>query len=215
MVTIPLLLENIIEKKPFLEEMLVRGLVNYAALAEMLKPELEKELKKEVKMPAVMMALRRLSEKMKLKLKPSPINFKESDVTVKSDIFEITVMKSQTIINNIKKIYDLVNFQRGDFLTMTHGIYEITILSNRQYREKIKKILEEEKIIKIIDKLAALTVKIPIRAVETIGIFYSLTKAMTWENINIIEIVSTLTELTLVLNEDDISKAFNTIKKLM
>ncbi len=216
MVTISHLTEKIIEKKPFLEEALAKGIINYVALAGILKPEIEKELKKEVKISAIMMSLRRLSEKLeKSFIRQAHIRFKETDITIKSDLFEITVLKSTTIINNIKKLYDLIDFSRGDFLTITHGVYEITIISNKKYKNKIEKIIEEEKIIKIIDGLSSLTIKIPIESIEQVGLFYVITKTLNWENINIIEIVSTLTEMTFIIDETNTARAFDTLKKLV
>ena len=64
MVTIAKIVENIINEKPFLQEALSHGIINNAALAYNLIPEIEKELKKKVKFSAVNMAIRRLSEKL-------------------------------------------------------------------------------------------------------------------------------------------------------
>ena len=47
MVTVAHLVEKIIAQKPFLQEALSKGIVNNAALAEELLPEIEKELKKQ------------------------------------------------------------------------------------------------------------------------------------------------------------------------
>ena len=216
MVTVSHLVESLVEKTPFLEEALSKGLINYAALAESLQPDIEKELKKQVKHSAVMMALRRLSEKLEKNfIKQSQIHFKETDITIKSDLFEITFSKSQASINSIKKLYDRVDFSKGDFLTITYGVYEITIISNKRYKSKIQKIFEYEKTIKIIDNLSSLTIKVPMELVEQIGLFYTVTKALNWVNINIVEIVSTLTEMTFIVKEDDIPRTFNTIKKLV
>ena len=43
MVTIAHLVHNYLEGKPFLADVLARGLLNYAALAEEVQPSLEKE----------------------------------------------------------------------------------------------------------------------------------------------------------------------------
>lgn len=162
------------------------------------------------------MALRRLAEKLETELiKKTSFQFKETDVTIKSDLVEFTVQKSATVINSIRKIYDSVDFSKGDFLTMTQGVYEITLIFNKKYKNKFAKIFEEEKIIKTIDSLASVTIKIPIDVVETVGFFYIITKALNWENINIIEIVSTLTELTFIVKEDDAPRAFKVLKELI
>ncbi len=216
MVTVSHLVENIVEQKPFLEEALARGIINYAALAETLTPQIEKELKKKVKYSAVMMALRRLAENLeKETIKSLQIRFKETDLTIKSDLFEITVLKSATVISNLRKLYDLVDFSKGDFLTVTSGVYEVTIISNKKHRLKIQKFFESEKVSKIIEHLSSITLKIPLEAVQTVGFFYIVTKALNWENINIVEIVSTLTELTFIITEDDVAKAFTSLKRLV
>ena len=212
MVTIAHLVENNVERKPFLEEALAKGIINYAALAEELAPGIEKALKKKVKPAAVMMALRRLAEKLEKRSSKQKIYFRESDITIKSDLLEITVLKSPTIIANIRKVYDMIDFSGGDILTITHGLHEITIISNKRYKQKIQSILEKETIVKMLTGLSSLTIKIPIEALETAGLFYIVTKALNWENINITEIVSTLTEMTLIVREADVGHAFGVLK---
>lgn len=216
MVTASHLVENIVEQKPFLEEALAKGIINYAALAETITPQIEHELKKKVKYSAVMMALRRLAEKLQKKLvKGMKLQFKETDLTIKSDLFEVTILKSQSTAKTATKLYELVDLSKGDFLTITSGIYEITIIASKKYKNRIQKLLAQERIIKIIENLSCLTIKIPTEAVETVGFFYAITKALNWENINIVEIVSTLTELSFIIDEDDVAKAFTTLKEII
>ena len=66
MTTIPNIVEDIIKKKPFLEDALVNGLVNLSALARHMKPEIEKLVDKPVNDSAIIMALNRLIPRMKL-----------------------------------------------------------------------------------------------------------------------------------------------------
>lgn len=215
MVTVSHLVKRIVKRKPFIEEALARGIINYAALADELKPEIEAELGSKVKSSAIMMALRRLAENLTASFAKEKISFKDSDITVKSDLFEITVLKSQSAIDSIRKLYNLMDFSKGDVLTVTQGIYEITMISNERHKDVLKEIFRNEKVTKTIGSLSSLTIKIPKDAVETSGFFYAITKALNWENINIIEIVSTLTEMTLILGENDVPRAFSTIKSVI
>ncbi len=213
MVTASHIAKNIVKRRPFLEEALSRGLINYGALADFLKPEIEKELGKTVDRAAILMALRRLKDELeKSFVRQAPVKFRESDITIKSDLIEFTYLKSHSIIDSIRKLYDSIDFSKGDFLTITHGLYEITIIASKKYKIKIEKVFSSERLVKEISGLSSLTVRIPEDAVNTIGLFYVLTKAINWENIPIVEIVSTLTELTFILKEDDISRAFGVIK---
>ncbi len=216
MATVALIVENIVKRRPFLEEALAQGIINYAALAQELLPDVEQELQKKVQPAAILMALRRFQEKLEKSFIPKArIKFKESDVMLRSDLFEITIVNSPTAIKKMKTLYDLVDVTRGDFLTVTHGIYEITIISNRKHKQKIISLLEEEETKKMIEKLSSVTMKIPLEAIHTVGLFYILMKALNWENINIVEIVSTLTEMTFILEEKDAPKAFTTLKKII
>ena len=216
MVSISHIARKIVKRSPFLEEALFKNIINYASLAIELKPEIEKDLGKEVDRAAIVMALRRLKDELdKSFVKGQSIKFSESDMIIKSDLVEMTFVNSVSIITNIIKLYDSIDFSKGDFLTITHGLYEITIIYSRKYKGKIKKFFESEKMIKSIEGLSSLTIRIPEQAINTIGFFYVVTKNLNWENINIIEIVSTLTEMTFILREDDIPRAFNTVKKLI
>jgi len=190
------LVEKIIEQKPFLQESLSRGIVNNAALAEELRPQIEKELKKKVKFSAVNMAIRRLSEKLKetfIEKAKFDIN---CDITIKSDLVEITIFNIADIQKYIKELYDTIDFEDGDFLTITQGLHEVMIITNKKYQKDISQLFPTKNIKKIIKSLCSLTIKVPINAFETVGLFYVSTRALSWENISIVDIVSTLTEMT-------------------
>lgn len=215
MVTIAHLVEKIIEQKPFLQEALSRGIVNNAALAEEFIPEIEKELKKKVKFSAVNMAIRRLSEKLEKTFISKAKFDKESDITIKSDLIEITIFKIQDVQKYIKELYNIVNFKKGDLLTITQGLHEVMIITNGKYEKKILQLFPKKIIKKIIKNLSSLTINIPITAIETVGLFYIASRALNWENINIVDIVSTLTEMTFIVNENNTAKSFNVLKKLI
>ena len=115
----------------------------------------------------------------------------------------------------VDRIERIVDSQKGDFLTITQGIYEITVFASKKYRPAIQKALINEQVIKVVGNLSTLTVRVPEISMERVGVFYTLVKALTWENINIIDMISTLTEITFVLRDNDVSPAFNTLKSLM
>lgn len=215
MVTVAHLVEKIIEQKPFLQEALSAGIVNNAALAEELRPEIEKELKKKVKFSAVNMAIRRLSEKLSKSFVSKAKFDKDSDITIKSDLFEITVFKTEDIQKRVKQVYDLIDFKKGDFLTITQGLNELMIITNKRNEKKITDLFSKNLIKKTVKDLSTVSINIPMQSIGTIGLFYVVTRALNWENINIVDIVSTLTEMTFIIKEDDTARAFNALKKLI
>jgi hypothetical protein len=75
------------------------------------------------------------------------------------------------------------------------------------------KLVQKEDILVDINDLAALTVKLPKNAPDMPGIFYLISRALTWENITIVEVVSTYTENTLILKNKDVSRAYEILQK--
>jgi aspartokinase len=215
MPTVAHLTRKIIERKPFLEEALSEGIINNAALAEKIIPELEKELKKKIKFSAANLAIRRMAENLQTHPVVNLKFNKDTDISLKSNIIEIVLYKNENIPDYIKKIYNLMDFKKGDFLTITQGVNEVMIITNQKHKQNILGIIPNKFIKKKIDSLSALTVNIPESAVEGIGLFYVISKELNWENINIIDIVSTYTEITLIVEEDDASRAFDVLKKLI
>mgnify|MGYP002067770097 CR=1 FL=1 len=214
MVTIAHLVENSIRQRPFLQEALSRGIVNNAALAEELIPQIEKELGKPVKFSAVNLAIRRLNEKLGQTFIRKAKFDKDSDIMIRSDLVEITVYK-EDVQEFLKKVYDVVDLRKGDFLTITQGLNEVMIITNKKNEHKITELFPKKLIKKLFRNLSSLTINIPPEAVGTIGLFYIVTRALNWENINITDIVSTFTEMTYIVDEKDTARAFNVLKKLI
>jgi len=215
MVTVAHLVEKMIEQKPFLQESLNQGIINNAALAERLLPQVEKELKKRVKFSAVNMAIRRLGEKLKKSFVHTVKFDLNSDITIKSNLVEIIVYKTEELQNNIKKLYTIVNLNKGDFMTITQGLHEVMIITNQKHEPKVLDVFLGSTVKKKIRNLASLTINIPEESVETMGFFYLVTRTLNWENINIIDIVSTFTEMTFIIKEKDTSRAFEVLSKLI
>ena len=215
MISISRVVEKLVERKPFLQEFLRKGIVNYGALAEDLLPDIERELKKKVKPTAVMMALRRLNEKLE-RLPFKEIRFDESsNIIIREGLIEITVEKNKNTLEKIKSLFKKINYSRGDFLTVTQGVYEITLITNRKNLKWLSKTFNKSEIISILKDLSALTLTIPIDFIETPGFFYLITRSLVWENINIEEIVSTARELTLIIKSEDVPNTFDVLKKLI
>ncbi|MBU0666690.1 MAG: hypothetical protein ABIC91_07375 [Nanoarchaeota archaeon] len=214
MVTIAHIVEKLVEQKPFLQEALNRGVINHAALAEDLKPLIEKELNKKVKFSAVNMAIRRLSEKLKTSFIETTRFDSESDLTIKSNLIEIVLYKEKNVQEQIKKIYDLIDISKGDILTVTQGFYEVMIITNSKHKENILKQITSP-IKKIITDLSSITINLSETAIETVGLFYITTRALNWDNINIVDIVSTFTEMTFIIKENDTPRAFQALQSIL
>jgi aspartokinase len=89
------------------------------------------------------------------------------------------------------------------------------LIINNSFEKTAKQIIGKELIKKEIRNLCSITIHLSEKAISTMGLFYIATKELNWENINIIDIVSTYTEMTFIIDEDDASKAYRAIKNML
>lgn len=215
MASIAKIVEDIVLEQPFLADALQRGIVNYGAVADELLPKVQKETKEKVKHAAVMMALRRLAERLEQRELRTPRFNDETDVTVRSNLFELTVANTKRAFETINGFRIHVAYERGEIFTVTHGLNELTVISNRKHLPRLREALKRDTIKNVTEELSLLTVRLPLDALKTPGYFYALIKALAWENINIIEIVSTLTEMTFALHDRDVPRAYTLVKDII
>ncbi len=214
MVTVSNIIRHYVEGHPFIQEAMSRGILSYAAIAEELKPSIEKELRKDVTNAAIIMALRRLEENMKESFMPKVKFDKNTDVTVKSNLVEFTVIKNDRTLKLVEKLYKEIGHGKRNVLTVTQGNYEMTIICNREYEDMVNRKLHKKDSVNSIKGLSAISISLPEKAYERPGYFFEITRRLVWENISIIESVSTLRELILILNEDDVPNAFRALNSL-
>jgi len=216
MIKISQLVEEYIENRPFLYEALTQRIINNAALAEKIQPELEEKTKSKIKFQTINMAIRRFSEKNEIKNSAKMPKFsKNTDIILRSNLIEITIEKTRESQNIIKHLYEQINIKQGDILTITQGINEIMFLTNTKHLELIKNTTSNNSIKDITKHLSSLTINIPIDFKETVGFFFMISKTLSWENINIVDIVSTLTEITVIIDEENASKTFDVLNKMI
>lgn len=213
MVTISHIVQKLVNNRVFIQEAMSRGIISHGSLAEQLKPEIEEELGREVKHHAIVMALRRYTETLKGMHKKISFDY-TSEIIMKTDICDIAVFRSPSLLDKIKEIYDIVDFEKGDILNVIHGRYEVSIVTNERYRERVLGFLNDEKVLNMEKDLISLTLTYAKDFLYTPGVVFNVVRNIAWENINIFEIVSTNTELTLILYKKDAIKGYKALEKL-
>lgn len=215
MITVSEVVEDIVRRSPFLEEALSLGIINLSSLARQIKPEIEKELMKKVREGAIIMGLKRLSVKIK-KIHKKQRNFFPSppDLMVRSNLVEITIPNSGILLSKQKRLLEEIKFIQNYFITFTQGIYETTIIVSKNLEDKLLKIFEGEKIVSKFENLSSITIQLPEGSALVPGIYSFILKALAWEGINLIEVVSTFNEFTIILENKNTDRAFSILKRI-
>jgi hypothetical protein len=214
MVTISHVVQKLINQRVFIQEAIHKNIVSYGSLAAQLKPEIETELDKEVKPHAIVMALRRYAESLQEQHKTISFDY-HSEIILKTDICDISVLRSPTLFHALKKLYDIVNFEKGDILNIIHGRYEVSIVTNERYRENSLIFLQKENVLNVEKDLVSLTLTYSKDFFYTPGVVFNIVRNIAWETINIFEIVTTNTELTLILAKKDAIRGYDALQKFL
>lgn len=215
MVTASHLIGQHIRSRPLLQEAIMEDIISFASLAEKLHPKIEKELGKKISLSAVVMALRRHAEKIKKEFRKKTRIDRDSEIIMKTNLIDLCFLKSPTIFSKINRIYKTIDYEKGDTFNMINGNYEISIVASAKYLEKIEEILSDEKRLNKMHGLVSITVNFKKGFLATPGIIFETSRKLAWENVNIIEIISTMRELTFIVAEKDSMRAYAALSDLM
>tara|TARA_Y100000310_G_C20683225_1_gene817361 strand:- start:1472 stop:2101 length:630 start_codon:yes stop_codon:yes gene_type:complete len=201
--------------KPFIQECMNENLINFGALAEYLKPDIEKELGKDVKHLAISMALRRYTEDhQKSPLLQLKIDAKSELIAIANQI-EIIVKKSSRALVAINKFANGLKIEDGDRLSVIQGSREISIVVNAKHYDKLKSSLSGEKIISIKRNLGIILMYIPKKYIDTPGFFYFLSKCLSFNNVNMLGMSNIKTEVSFLFENDDLPRAYEILCELI
>jgi hypothetical protein len=201
--------ERIVAQTPFWLEAMDEKLLNLSSLARKIQPEIEIELMKKVNTGAIIIALNRMPTGINSKMKRGIQRFIErlGDLTVKSDICDLTFAHSATLAAKIAGVITNAS-KEGGFFTVSDGVAEVTIVASQSLKPLILEGMGQEELINEQSNLASITVNLPKQNTEQSGIYYFILRQFAWANINIVEVISTTNEITLVVKSNEINRAF-------
>jgi hypothetical protein len=204
--------KSIVQTSILLEDGLSRGIISYSALARDLRPQIEKKLMKPITRGAIVMALKRVSKDLKYKQQKIRKIVNLSGLNVRSNLVEITYANSDTMTEKPKQIFAIAEKRKGVFCSLSQGVRETMIVAAEEIEDEIKKIFKEERLIACISDISAITILLTKESVVTPGVYYSVLKLLAWNDINIIDVISTYSELTVMFANKDIDKAFTILR---
>jgi len=171
-------------------------------------------LGKEVRHSAVVMALRRYAGKLENTKKKPVFNYFRETI-LKTDICYIVLEESAVLLEKILNFYPEIDVKRGGIFNIIQGNYEMGIITNSRYKEKVMELIGDEKILKVIEDLVVVSLTYSKDFLFSPGIMYNVLRFIAWENINIVGIILTPKELNLVILREDTIKCYQTLEKMV
>lgn len=193
---------------------LSRNTLNLSAYAKRIQPEVSRRAHKPVQLGTIVVALSRLAAEISDEdpLLP-PVELE--GIAVKSNLAEIAFIKTSANKLSAQKLFTAQEFTHADFLTITYGASEISIFAPMAMSQAILRSFKPDKPKFFLDHLAALTVHFDQKYIETPNMYFALLRSIAVRKLNIVELISTFTELTFLVAQTDLNELFQLMNSLM
>ncbi len=211
--TIAEVVEFEVKKLPFVEEAMQDGLINLSSLARLIKPSIEEALMKEVNEGAIVMALKRYTKNMSgaVMLKAEDIGSYFGEIFVRSGLMTCSYANSPSLTENQTRLLHDVDKNVDAYCSFKQGMFEHTFILSQNLKDKVDEYFKNEQFISGMTNLCSVTVKLKSSNVEVMGLYYYLFKMIAWRGINVVEVVSTANEFTIVVDQENINESFSVL----
>jgi len=187
------------------------GWLNLSSYARSIKPQVEDMLLKDVQEASIVTALSRImTEVPTTSLIPADMI---KSLAVHTNLVGITYERSAQTSARIRDVYHQISSDNKTFLTVTQGINEITIIAEAIVAQVFRDSLADTYKVYDKDNLVGITVKFAPNNLEVPNLIFALTRRFAYKNINIIEVVSTATELTYIIEKKDMARSLEQLQK--
>ncbi len=205
--------EMIYSSEPELTTM-SRGSLNLSAYAKRIHSAVERKARKPVQIGTIVVALSRLANEISHE-DPLLPKIELDSIAVKSNLAEITFNKTPANKQRAQKLFTEKEFAQADFLTITYGASEISVFAPMPLVKPVLKNFKPDTPKLHLENLAALTVQFGQQYIETPNMYFALLRSMAVRKVNIVELISTFTELTFLVKQADLNELFHLMNSLM
>jgi len=140
---------------------------------------------------------------------------KLGDIIVRSNLSDYTFANSETLLKKHIVLVNKIQNRRDVFFTYVQGVFESNWVISNSLEKKLLRIFKDEKLLSSKTALASVTIKLPYENTTIPGFYYFILRKIAWEGVNIVEVISTTNEFTLIVKEEVVDKLFNVLKSLI
>ena len=205
-----------IKTKPYLSSALSEGIINLTSLSRHIQDDIEALIKKPVKPGAIVMALKRISDTAEFVQTKQIVKVLKNigDITVRSSLVDYSFLISDSILFAQANLLKKIEQHKEVFYTSSRGVSECNIIVNQNISSVVDELFKDEICRSKTTNLSSITIKLPDENVTIPGIYYSIFQRLSWEGVNVNEVISTSNEFTILMHEDQVNIAFKVIKNL-
>ncbi len=206
---------EIVDKTPFMRDVLRKGFLNYSNFAESIIGEVSAACSKEVRSSAIIMALRRYGEELQKDSGNVATENLKYTIVMHTNIAYLDFKKTPELVQRIGALYDLAVKDGGnDFMNIITSSDTVTIGVSEALLPAIEEMTKGSKLLYKQVDMVALSMVWGSPEIQNPGIVYESARRLAWNSINVLEIFSTVTELSFVIKRTDSFEAYRVLQDL-
>ncbi len=202
-------LRSLIDENPLLRMGIEHRLLNLSQVAKFLCPQIAARTKKEVSESSVLMSLSRLQQAREKVHRFAGLEIHIDNIAVHSNLLIVCYVKTREVHRLVNSVYSRIQ-RRGGYITITEGTREITLILEKRHEGQLEELAAESPICRYED-VASLGVVFGKEYLTQPGLYYLLFQQLYFQNINVLEIASSATELIFYLEDQQVQLAFDTL----
>jgi hypothetical protein len=198
-----------LESDLYLLELLREDLVNISALSRMLLPRIRKE-NRQATVESISIAIKRYIDQQKAERISERLRviIGNTQLSTKNDIIHMTFRRNQEVARQISKVSERINWDNDEIFLVNQGSGEITVVLDKKNRKLLDQCRQH--MVECTADVAIISLKESFQkeSLEVPGLYAYFINQLARNGINLVEVVSTLSQLTFVLRENDMPRAY-------
>ncbi|MEN8252923.1 MAG: hypothetical protein ABFQ62_00925 [Patescibacteria group bacterium] len=186
------------------------GIMNLSAYAKSIQDDVEKDTWKNVSTNSLVVALSRVAKELKSGESLRP-DFSMEDLTIRSPLSDVSFAKTKENLEQLHAFQKDFIGKENQFFMMTQSVREITIILAPEHKQLLFSYMKSEPK-EIFDNLVAITISFSPEYLTIPNVIYTIIAQIALQRVNIREIVSTYTELSIVIDEKEMQKAIEALQ---
>lgn len=208
MIKVPEVVKELLENDEVAIEALQAGLLNFSAYADKIHRQVENATFKKVMKGTVVVALSRLAKTTNVKPPRKP-DVKVKNLKLTSSLACVSFKKTVDLQRKLAVIHPFT-ISTNDLFSVIEGVSEVTVICSEESLEELLKHITSP-IKSKFTNLAAITAQLPEEYAHTPNIYHVLINSLAAKRINIVEIVSTYTEISFLVKKEDMENALKAL----
>jgi aspartokinase len=134
---------------------------------------------------------------------------------LKSGLSDIALRRNERTITLVESTRQKTDFDAGETLIETLGDHEINVVTEERIAGELLRNVSEKDVLRHYERVCELCIYITENMSRVPGVFAVITLHLAANDINVLECFSTLTEFSVVVEQEDAQRAYAALQELV